>query len=96
MTIVSIDTHAFVKRITAAGMPEAQAEVLAETLAERPAPVSKGAVIAAIQESAVGINRRIDATEKRLNEKIAIINENQLETNRSLAAIMAHLGIPKS
>ncbi|MEI6984735.1 MAG: hypothetical protein WCK65_01275 [Rhodospirillaceae bacterium] len=95
MTIAAIDTHAFVKRITAAGMPEPQAEVLAEILAERPAPVSKGAVVAAIQEAAVGTNRRIDATEKRLNEKIAILNENQLETNRALAAIMAHLGIRK-
>jgi hypothetical protein len=30
MSVVLFDTHAFVKRLTAAGMPEAQAEVLAD------------------------------------------------------------------
>ncbi len=30
MSVVHFDTHAFVKRLTAAGMPEAQAEVLAD------------------------------------------------------------------
>ena len=30
MSAITFDTHAFVKRLTAAGMPEAQAEVLAD------------------------------------------------------------------
>ena len=30
MSVVLFDTHAFIKRLTAAGMPEAQAEVLAD------------------------------------------------------------------
>ena len=30
MSVVLFDTHAFVKRLTAVGMPEAQAEVLAD------------------------------------------------------------------
>jgi len=30
MTALAFDTHAFVKRLTGAGMPEAQAEVLAD------------------------------------------------------------------
>lgn len=30
MSALAFDTHAFVKRLTAAGMPEAQAEVLAD------------------------------------------------------------------
>jgi hypothetical protein len=30
MTILAFDTHAFVKRLTSAGMPEAQAEILAD------------------------------------------------------------------
>jgi len=34
MSTIVFDTHAFVKRLTAAGMPEAQAEVLAESQAE--------------------------------------------------------------
>jgi len=34
MTVVLFDTQAFVKRLTAAGMPEAQAEVLADTRAQ--------------------------------------------------------------
>ena len=32
MSIAVFDTHAFVKRLTAAGMPEAQAEALADEL----------------------------------------------------------------
>ena len=32
MSVASFNTHAFVKRLTAAGMPEAQAEALAEEL----------------------------------------------------------------
>ena len=31
MSTISFDTHAFVKRLTQAGMPEAQAEVLADS-----------------------------------------------------------------
>ena len=34
MFVVLFDTHAFVKRLTAAGMPEAQAEVLADQQAQ--------------------------------------------------------------
>ena len=30
MSAIAFDTHAFIKRLTAAGMPEIQAEVLAE------------------------------------------------------------------
>jgi hypothetical protein len=30
MTALAFDTHAFVKRLTTAGMPEAQAEILAD------------------------------------------------------------------
>lgn len=33
MTSIAFDTHAFVKELTAAGMPEAQAEVLAKSQA---------------------------------------------------------------
>lgn len=34
MSGISFDTHAFVKRLTQAGMPEQQAEVLAESQAQ--------------------------------------------------------------
>ena len=34
MASVLFDTHAFIKRLTAAGMPEAQAEILAEEQAQ--------------------------------------------------------------
>ncbi len=34
MTAVAFDTHAFVKRLTAAGMPELQAEILADEQAK--------------------------------------------------------------
>lgn len=91
----AFDTQAFIARMTLAGMPEPQAQALAETFAEQPAPIRKGAVIEAIHDSAVKLNKRIDASETRLAEKISVINENQLETNRALGAIMAHLGIAK-
>ena len=34
MSAIAFDTHAFIKRLTLAGMPEAQAEVLAEEQAK--------------------------------------------------------------
>ena len=34
MSTIVFDTHAFVKRLTAAGMPEQQAEVLADSQAQ--------------------------------------------------------------
>ncbi len=34
MSTISFDTHTFVKRLTQAGMPEAQAEVLADSQAK--------------------------------------------------------------
>ncbi len=34
MSAIAFDTHAFVKRLTAAGMPEVQAEILAEEQAK--------------------------------------------------------------
>jgi hypothetical protein len=34
MSAIAFDTHAFIKRLTAAGMPESQAEVLAEEQAK--------------------------------------------------------------
>ena len=34
MSIIAFDTHAFVKRLTATGMPEPQAEVLADEQAK--------------------------------------------------------------
>ena len=98
MRAVSIDTHAFVKRITAVGMPEAQAEVLAETLADRPTPVSKGAVVESVEKLGRAVDRRLESVDRRLSTLEggqSVLNENQLETNRALNAIMAHLGIAK-
>lgn len=34
MSAIAFDTHAFIKRLTGAGMPEAQAEILAEEQAK--------------------------------------------------------------
>ena len=63
----AIDARAFVKRIVAVGMPEPQAEVLAEALVSRS---GKAAVIEAAQKSSVEINTRIVAAEGRLGERI--------------------------
>jgi exonuclease VII small subunit len=126
MSTPAIDTHAFVKRITAAGMPEAQAEVLAEALAERPVPVTKGAVTHAVETLGRAVDKRLASLERgqaslekgqaslekgqaalekgqaalekgqaSLEKGQAVLMENQLEANRALSAIMAHLGIPK-
>ena len=110
MTAVAFDTLKLAEKLQGSGFTRKQAsgaaEALAEALTDRP---SKEAVIGAVQDSAVGINRRIESAEKRLSgqiddvksevkgvrDSVAIINENQLETNRALNAIMAHLGIPK-
>ena len=71
MTTVAIDTQKTTQKLQDSGFSKKQAvgvaEVLAEALAEYP---RKDAVISAIEESALGINRRIDATERRLGERI--------------------------
>jgi hypothetical protein len=91
----AIDTHAFIKQITAVGMPEPQAEVLARALSERP---GKSAVIEAVQKSTVDINKRIEAVEGRINERLSgietllvkilegqsVLHQNDMELKRRL------------
>jgi len=71
MTQVMIDTLKVSQRLQESGFTRKQAagaaEILADLLADRP---NKDAVIEAIQESAVAINRRIEASERRLGERI--------------------------
>ena len=144
MSVVAIDTHAFIKRMTGSGMPEAQAEVLAETLAEPPLPISRDAVVESVERLGRSIDRRFKAVDQRITDletkvdtgflevraclhrlehhmggmgqrqdsleqsmggieqrqdrlehNMGVLMENQLHTNRSVDAIMAHLGITK-
>ncbi|MGO9740367.1 MAG: DUF1640 domain-containing protein [Roseiarcus sp.] len=73
MSVVLIDTHAFIKRLTAAGMPEAQAEVLADEqtrlIDERLA--SKSDIVAlATKIDAFATRSDMRETEPRLEAKI--------------------------
>ena len=71
MTTVAIDTLKTSQKLQDAGFSKKQAsgvaEVLADALADYP---RKDAVISAVEEATLGINRRIDATERRLGERL--------------------------
>jgi uncharacterized protein Yka (UPF0111/DUF47 family) len=62
------DTHAYVKRLTAAGMPEAQADVQAEALAEL--VLSQVATKADLRQAVEGLEQRIDQAAERLDQRI--------------------------
>ena len=68
--IVAFDTHDFVKRLTGAGMPEVQAEILAT---ERARMVWERLVtkqdIMALQRDIVEVKRKITMLEQRLTIK---------------------------
>ncbi len=75
MTAMAIDTLKTAQRLQdsgftrkqAAGVAEVLAETIGDALSEHP---GRDAVISAVQESAVGINRRIEASERRLGERV--------------------------
>ena len=75
MNTPTFNTNAFVKRITAAGMPERQAEVLAEALAERPRLATKSAVIESIEALARAVERRFVGLEAKIDERFAKVDE---------------------
>ena len=96
---MSVDTLKVAERLHIAGFTRKQAAevagVVAEALADHP---RKDAVIESVEALGRTVDRRLAALEAgqaELKVGLAIVNENQLETNRALAAIMAHLGIPK-
>ena len=71
MSAIAFDTHAFIKRLTAAGMPEPQAEILADEqarLIENRLTTKEDLV--ALERS---LSNRIEAAELRLTIKLGAI-----------------------
>lgn len=60
MNAIAFDTHAFIKRLTAAGMPERQAEVLAEEQAK-------------LIETHLATKTDLQGLELRLDSKIELV-----------------------
>jgi len=67
VSVAVFNTHAFVKRLTAAGMPEAQAEALAEELT----PLIEERL--ATKDDLVNLATKADLTELRLATKADIL-----------------------
>jgi hypothetical protein len=74
------DTHAFVKRLTAAGVSEAQAEVHAETLADlvlsqlvnkEDLRLAKEELQQSIERLDTQVNHRIDMLENKIEQRFA-------------------------
>ncbi|MEI6986691.1 MAG: hypothetical protein WCK65_11230, partial [Rhodospirillaceae bacterium] len=94
MNMIAFDTHTFIKRITAAGMPEPQAEVLADVLAERPVPATKGAINHAIATLGRAVDKRLLALENgqtELKAGLAELRTGQTELKIGLADHSAKL-----
>jgi hypothetical protein len=77
MAAALFDTHAFVKRLTAVGMPEAQAEVLADEQARRvderlatKADVAELATKADLREVELRLDAKIQVTTEALKSEI--------------------------
>ena len=75
MAAIAFDTHAFVKRLTAAGMPESQAEILAEEQARL--IEDRLATKADVERLETNIRRdfehRIETLEQRLTIKLGAL-----------------------
>ncbi len=87
MNTPTFNTNAFVKRITAAGMPERQAEVLAEALAERPRLATKSAVIESIEALARAVERRFVGLEAKIDERFAKVDEQFAKIDERFAKV---------
>ena len=90
MNTPTFNTNAFVKRITAAGMPERQAEVLAEALAERPRLATKSAVIESIEALARAVERRFVGLEAKIDERFAKVDEQFAKIDERFAKVDEH------
>ena len=88
MSVVAIDTHAFIKRMTGAGMPEAQAEALAETLAEPLLPISRDAVVESVERLGRSIDRRFKAVDQRFADLEAKVDAGLSEMRELLQKII--------
>lgn len=107
MTSLPIDTLKAAHKLQASGFTKKQAEgaaeLLADALVERAGKDATATALSLVSAKLETMDQRqqTDAAELRrglaaVKEGLAVVNENQLETNRALTAIMAHLGIPKS
>ena len=75
MTAAAIDTRDCVTRMTAVGMPEPQAEVLGEMLADSQVGISKKAVLDAVEKLGRSIDKRFVALEERFDKRLVALEE---------------------
>jgi hypothetical protein len=72
MLVMSLDTHAFVKSLTASGMPEAQAEAVTDLVRQaRESDVAELATKADLASGIAMVDRRVTEAEGRLTATIA-------------------------
>ena len=92
----AIDTHASIKRLADAGVPDNQAEALVELMAQQREDVATKADIAALQSATkadiAALNTTINAT---INDKIAMIND-KMATKIDLAEMKADIATTKA
>ena len=87
-----IDTHSFVKRITAAGMAEPQAEIIAEALAVHGKHVSKPAIVESVEKLGRGIDKQISALkdgQAKLQGDVSELRAGQAELKSDVAELKA-------
>jgi hypothetical protein len=88
---LTFDTHAYVKRLVAAGMPEAQAEVQAEALADL-AQAQADAVLAQVvtredlRLSVAELDRKIEALDRKIETFRGDVREMELRLTARLEA----------
>ena len=89
MTTMIFDTHAFVKELTQAGMPEEQAEVLAQSQAALIA--EKLATKQDLKELEVGLKRYMKEMETRLKHDIKKLERDMKEMEMGLKRDMKEM-----
>ncbi len=96
MESLAFDTHRFVKNLTSAGMPEAQAEVLAnEQVRLIEANLATKRDIAEVKQDIAALNREtveIKQEIAKLNRETAEIKQEIVELKREIAEIKQDIG----
>ena len=86
----AIDTHASIKRLADAGVPDNQAEALVELMAQQHEDVATKADIAALQSATKADIAEVKADIATINDKIATIND-KMATKTDIAEVKTQL-----
>ena len=87
--IATFDTHDFVKRLTSAGMAEAQAEIIAWGQSRRHAQLADKRDVKGLEAKIKEVEVRIKEVEATIKEQAASIKALELAITRQEAAIKA-------